>query len=244
MQPLPTTTSRPDAAARTSRRTGAAYLGIVAFGLFAEFFVRMSLITPDDAVATARAITTSEGLFLSGVGADLAMIALDVVVAVGLYRLLHPVDERVAILATASRLVQAAILTVNLANPLRALGFARDAAGGVPDAAERALSAMDAQALVYDIGLIAFAVSCLAVAWLIRRSGVVPRWLVPGMAATGVVYLVGSFAALVAPGMSAAIDPFYGIAIIVEPAFAIWLIARGSRLGVPTREFVPAPATA
>lgn len=215
---------------RTARRTGLAYLGIVVCGLFAEFFVRMSLLTTGDAAATAEAIARSQGLFLGGVAADVAMIALDVAVAVGLYRLLRHVDQRIALVATTSRLIQAAILVVNLLNPLHALTHARAATDGVPRAAEQALAAMEAHALVYDIALIAFAVSCLAVARLLRCSGSAPRIIAQGLAVTGVVYLVGSLAAVFVPALSTAIDPFYGIAIVVEPAFALWLVRRGDRL--------------
>ena len=218
------------ATAATARRTGGAYLGIVGAGLFAEFFVRMSLVSQNDPAATAQAIADSPTLFLSGVGADVVMIGLDVAVGIGLFRLLRHVDERLAVVATVSRFVQAAILTGNLVNPVRALGFARAAADGTAGAAEQALGAMETHALVYDIGLIAFAVSCLAVARLLSQSGVAPKLLSRGMAATGVVYLVGSLAAVLAPGLSSAIDPLYGIAIVVEPAFAIWLMARGTRL--------------
>lgn len=220
--------------ARIARRTGLAYLGIVLCGLYAEFFVRMSLLVPDDASMTARAISNSRELFLSGVGADVLMIALDVAVGIGIYRLLRHVDQRLAVVATVTRFVQAAILSVNLVNPLRALGHASDATAGVPGAAEHALAAMETQALVYDIGLIAFAVSCLAVARLLRATGVAPHLLWRGMAATGVVYLVGSLAAVFAPSLSAAIDPFYFVAIVVEPAFALWLVVRGRRLAPRT----------
>ncbi|MBY5163644.1 DUF4386 domain-containing protein [Salsipaludibacter albus] len=233
------TSTRGRVARPTARTTGLAYLGIVLCGLFAEFVVRMSLVSPGDAVATAESIAASPWLFGSGIGADVVMIALDVTVAFGLYRLLRHVDERLALVATVARLVQAAVLTANLVNPLRALGHARDAVAGVPGAADAALGAMETHALVYDVGLIAFAVSCLAVARLLSTTGVVPRLLWLGMAATGVVYLVGSLAAVFAPTLSAAIDPFYLVAIVVEPAFALWLVLRGRRLEPTT---APAPA--
>ena len=65
----------------TARTTGLAYLGIVLCGLFAEFFVRMSLVTSGDAAAMAEAIAASPRLFNAGIGADVLMIALDVAVA-------------------------------------------------------------------------------------------------------------------------------------------------------------------
>jgi hypothetical protein len=62
----------------------------------------------------------------------------------------------------------------------------------------------------------------------------VPRLLAWGMAATGVVYLVGSFAALFAPSASSAIEPFYVICLVVELAFAIRLVTRGLANPDPT----------
>lgn len=234
------------AAARDARRVGLAYLGIVLCGLYAEFFVRMSLVTSGDASGTARAIAGARDLFLSGVAADALMIALDVVVGIGLYRLLRHVDDRLAAVALVARLLQAAVLAANLANPLRALDRATASTGAEAGAAGQALAAMESHALLYDVGLIAFAVSCLAVARLLHASGVAPRLLPAGMAATGLVYLVGSSAALFAPSLSTAIDPLYGVAIVVEPAFALWLVRRGRRLApgdVRTRRDV-APAIA
>jgi hypothetical protein len=89
---------------RTARWTGAAYLGIVACGLFAELFVRGSLVVPGDAVATAHRIAEAPGLFGLGLGADVLMIGLDVAVAFGLYRLLRPVSRPLALAATLFRL--------------------------------------------------------------------------------------------------------------------------------------------
>ena len=49
------------------------------------------------------------------------------------------------------------------------------------------------------------------------------------LSATGLVYLVGSFGAVFASAVSVALDPLYALAIVAEPAVAIWLIARAGR---------------
>ena len=222
------TTSRPS---RLARRTGLAYLGIIATGIFAEFAIRGSLVVDDDPVATAENIAESPGLFGVGIGADVVMIALDVVVAFGLLGLLRHVNRRLSVTATVLRLIQGAVIAINLINLYRALGFARDAVDAkgtvfaVP--AQDALDAVERHALGYDAGLIAFGLSCLVVAWLLLAGNLVPRLLAWGMAATGAIYLVGSFAALFAPGASAVIEPFYAICLVVELAFAIRLVTRG-----------------
>ncbi|MGD9571426.1 MAG: DUF4386 domain-containing protein [Thermoleophilia bacterium] len=216
---------------RAARLTGIAYLGIVVCGLFAEFFVRMSLVTPGDAIVTAGEIAGSPGLFRAGIGADLLMIGLDVAVAFGLYRLFRPFSRNLALAAAGFRLVQAAILTGNLLNLTRADDLAGQAAAtGSAGTADRVLQAIETHALVYDIALISFGLSCLVLGRILRTSGVAPRLLALGMTATGCVYLVGSAVAVVAPGLSALIDPFYLVAIVVEPAFALWLILRGGRV--------------
>lgn len=213
---------------RTARLTGIGYLGIVVAGIFAEFFVRMSLVVPGDPAATAGNIAGSPGLFGAGVAADLLMIALDVAVAIGLYRLLRPVDRPLALAATAFRLVQATILAANLTNAVRAWAFAQRAVEtGAAGPAARALQAMESFALTYDGALIAFGLACLALGRLLRRSRAVPTILAVAMTLTGAVYLVGSLDAVLALGWSSLIDPLYGVAIVAEPAFALWLIVKG-----------------
>lgn len=241
MSTIPTTSR----ASWLARRTGFAYLGIIATGIFAEFAVRGSLVVDDDTIATAENIAASPGLFGVGIAADVVMIALDVIVAFGLLGLLRQVNRRLAVTATVLRLIQGAVIAVNLINLTRALGFARDAvdANGTVLAgpAQDALDAVERHALGYDAGLIAFGLSCLVVASLLLAGNLVPRLLAWGMAATGVIYLVGSFAALFAPGASAVIEPFYAICLVVELAFAIRLVTRG--LDTPTRTAAHRPIT-
>ena len=69
-----------------------------------------------------------------------------------------------------------------------------------------------------------FGVNTLLTAWLLRRSGMVPAWLPPLLAAAGLVYLVGSYTRLLAPGLNAAMQPAYAVAVIAELAFAILLL--------------------
>ena len=213
-----------------SRLLGVAYFGIVFTGIFAEFVVRGQLVVTGDAAATAANIASSPGLFATGIGADVVMIALDVIVGLGLFRLLEPHDRRLARIATGARLIQAGILAANMLTLAPALGLAQDAVStGSSATAAQALQAVEAHALGYDIGLIAFGVSCLALAKLLADHHLVPPWLAIGMAATGAVYLLGSFVALFAPALDTTIDPFYLIAMVVEPAFAARLFRRGIR---------------
>ncbi len=219
---------------RTATWTGLAWLGIVGTGIFAEFFVRSSLVVPGDAMATAANVAAARGLFAAGIAADVAMVVLDVTVAVGLWRLLRPTQATWAFAATAFRLTQAIIIAANLLHLTHALSLARGPIDA--DTAARILAAIETHALVYDVALIAFGLACVVVGWHVFAKRLVPIPYGPGLVLTGAVYLVGSCAALGAPGLSAAIDPLYGIAIVVEPAFALRLVAKGLGPGLPSAE--------
>ncbi|MCB9536164.1 MAG: DUF4386 domain-containing protein [Myxococcales bacterium] len=215
---------------RIARLTGLAYLGIIATGIFAEVAVRMALVVDGDAAETTANIAASAGLFRLGILADVAMVGFDVAVAVGLLALLQHVHRPLAQLAAALRLIQAAVISGNLMNMAQAVqlatgGGSADALGaGAPGLV---LSSMEVHALTYDLGLVFFGLSCLVLGWLLRRSGSVPALLAIGVSVAGVVYLVGSFAALCVPAWSAALDPAYGVAFLAELAFAAWLVAKG-----------------
>jgi hypothetical protein len=74
---------------RHARVAGLGYLIIIAAGIFAEFFVRSSLVVPQDATATANNIARSELLFRSGLASEFLMLACDVLVALALYIVLR-----------------------------------------------------------------------------------------------------------------------------------------------------------
>lgn len=223
-----------------ARLTGVAYLGIIATGIFAEVGVRMQVLVEGSPAATTANIAASAGLFRIGILADVAMVGLDVAVAVGLLALLRHVDRPLAQLAAALRLIQAAVISANLMNLTRAVqlatgGASADALG--PAAPGLVLSSMELHGVVYDLGLIFFGLSCLVLARLLAREGSVPRLVSWGLAVAGGVYLFGSFVALCAPAWLATVDPLYGVAFLAELAFAAWLIVRGlpGRIVAPGR---------
>jgi hypothetical protein len=213
---------------RLARLTGLAYLGIIVTGIFAEFVVRMSLVVPGDAATTTANIADSAGLFRAGIVADLAMIALDIGVAVGLYALLRHVHRPLAMAAAAFRLIQAAVLGANLMNMANALQLATGgAAMGPATTRSLTLASMELHSVVYDLALVFFGIACLVLGHLLTVSRLVPRLLGRGLMVTGMVYLVGTTAIVLAPEVAATLDPMYGIAVVAELAIAGWLTFKG-----------------
>lgn len=197
------------------RLAGWLYLLIIACGLWAEGFVRGTLVLPEDAGATARNLLAAAPLFRMGIMADMVMALADVGVGVILFRLLMPFGQGLALAALAMRLVQAAVI----ASALPALDSAVTLAASDPD---RALAAIRSHGFSYDIGLMFFGLCCLLTGTLLWRGGV--RILAGAVMLAGLVYLAGSTLRITAPAMVALFQPAYLICILSELAFALWLL--------------------
>jgi Domain of unknown function (DUF4386) len=214
-----------------ARLAGALYLVIIVFGIWSELFVRASLIVADDAAATAANIRASEVLFRLSFAADSIMALSDVAVAVLLYVLLKPVSATLAVMAMAFRLVQTAILGVNLLFHYAALLILNgtDTASAFDPQQLNALVALtlEIHAHGYDLGLIFFGLSCLVLGALIARSGYLPRLLGYLVMAAGAVYLIGSYTLFLAPGYAGTTEPLYLIPLVAELALCLWLLVKG-----------------
>lgn len=222
---------------RIARSAGVLYLIIIVAGIFAQMFVRSSLVVPGDPAATVTQLQGSGGLFRLGIAADVVMIAADVAIAIAFFALFAHVSRALSLLAAVFRLTQAAILGVNLLNLFLALMLANGAtllgAVGVEARGQLALMFLEAHAIGYSVALNFFALSLLVLAYLVARSGALPRvfaWLL-GVAAAG--YLVDGFARILLHDYARYADVLgmvvFGPAVIAEVAMALWLLVRGVR---------------
>ena len=202
------------------RLAGALYLVIILCGVWSEGFVRSALIVPGDAAATAEAIGAQMGLFRASLVADLAMALADVGLAVVFLVLLRPCGELLALVATAFRLVQAALIGASLV----ALGGVIPALEQGEDALALGLTAIHAGG--YDLGLVFFGVTCFAMCALLLRSGGVPRAICWGIGGSGVVYIAGSLLRILAPDWHAGFQPAYLLPLLSESALCLWLLIR------------------
>ncbi|QGX98991.1 DUF4386 domain-containing protein [Roseovarius faecimaris] len=206
---------------RIARVAGVLYLVIIICGVWSEGFARASLITPGDAAATLAGLKTGLALFRLSLVADTLMALADVTLAVVFLYLLAPVGSLLALLATALRLVQAATITVGLV--LLTGIFALVERGDAN--AVLGLTGMHANA--YDIGLIFFGANSLVMAILLRRAGGVPTALCWAIAASGLVYLTGSYLRLLVPPLHAGFQIAYLLPLLAETALCLWLLIVG-----------------
>lgn len=222
-----------------ARPAGMAYLVIIATGIFAEFFVRSSLIVWDDAAATAANIVSSASLYRAGLAAELLMLACDVFVALALYAIFRTVSRSLALLAAFFRLVHASIVGANLLNtyiPLHLLSGA-EYLGAFDPAQLHALvlAFLDAHSYGYAVGLVFFGFQCGVLAYLILKSGYVPKTLGALLMFAAIGYLVDSFGRTL---LASYVDYETVFAIVVfapaflgELSFALWLLVRGVDMG-------------
>lgn len=219
----------------TARIAGILYLTIIAAGIFAQFFVRESLLVAGDAAATAQNIRAAESLFRWGIAGDLLMILCDIALALVFFVLLKPVDSALSLLAAFFRLIQAAVLAANLMNLFLGLQLLSGAeyltALGGEQLQAQALFFLTAHATGYSLGLVFFGLNCLLFGYLVFRSGYLPRILGALIVFAGVGYLTDSFASFLLPSYASYAEIFALVvflpAIIGELSMALWLLMKG-----------------
>lgn len=230
-----------------ARLGGALYLVIIGLGLFGEMFVRGELIVWGDPTATAQRILASESLWRFGAAANLFYLLCAVVVTLILYVLLRPVSRDVALLAVLFNLVSIAVEAsgrVHLVSALAALRSAESLAAFTP-AQVHALAYLSLQAhgRSFAIALLFFGCVCIALGWLISRSGFLPRLLGVLMVVAGLGYLTDGFALILSPALHAAIYPASLVpAFVAESALCLWLLVKG--VDVPKWEARARPRSA
>lgn len=215
-----------------ARAAGALYLIIIACGLFSEMFVRGSLVVQGDANATADNILHAMPLYRAGFAADIIMAICDIGVAILFYQLLKPVSKGLALLAAVFRLVQAAIIGINLSNHFAGVVLLNN-----PDYLQ-AFDAKQLNTLVmffldmhghgYLISGVFFGLSCLLLGRLFYLSPYFPKILGIMLALASFGYLTDCFTNFLAPAYANVSEMLVvATAVITEITLCLWLLVKG-----------------
>ena len=212
---------------RIARATGLLYLVIFALGLFAELFVRQSLVVPGDAAATASNIVASESLYRLALLCDLIRHVLLVLLPLGLYALLRPVHRGVARLMVVLALVSVPVSMIDMLNHFAALLLVSQppylGAFGVEQlqgAAMFFLELFDRGAYIGQI----LGLWLLPLGYLVFRSRFLPRAFGILLMIGGLCYVTDVAIFLLLPGTDLGLS---FLAFICELLFALWLLVRG-----------------
>jgi Domain of unknown function (DUF4386) len=220
-------------AQRTAAKVvGFLYLFQMATAIFGESFVRGRLIVRGDATQTALNIIGSERLFRLSIAGDLVTYTGVIVLIWAFYVLVRPVNKNLALLAVLFRLAETAVLcvaTVNSLVVLRLLSGAPDLktfeAGQLHSLASLAISA---QGLGMMVGFILLGLGSTVFAYLLLKSGYVPKAIAVLGIFSSLVLAVVTWAIMVFPNLGKAVGLAYmGPMGLYEVGLGLWLLVKG-----------------
>jgi len=197
---------------KAARVVGFALLAMFFLAIFAEFVALSNIIVDGDAAATIDNIGANQGLFAGGIVGYIVILALDVIVALGLYVVFKRADETLSLLTAALRLLYTAIMLVGLV--ALALMFPNTYTG--------------AQLIAYAF----FILHLFVLGYLVYRSSYSPKIL-------GILLMIASFCYLIMLyGDFVLPENWYQVlslivilpATVAELALAIWLIWKGDEI--------------
>ncbi len=214
---------------RYARIAGVLFLLSLVAGGFGEAYVPAKLIVSADATATAANIRNFDFLYRLGFAGFLIESLCDITLALMLYALLKPVSKELSLLAAFFGLVGTTLFAFAelfyFAPPLILGG-----AGYLKTFSPDQLNALVLLSLkFYQYGGMIFTayygMSWIVRAYLIFRSGYLPKFLGVLMAIGGVGFVARNFALILAPAYASSV-----LLLLLFPGgllLTVWLLVRG-----------------
>jgi hypothetical protein len=241
IQPRENTVKNPQ---RFARLAGVLYFATAALGAFAQLFARAAVYVPGDASATADALRANAFLFRLGFVADVLHVVLFMFVGLALYKLLEPVNRRLAGIMVVFVAISVAVLLGNLIHHFGALLVATDpaytAALGVGGADALVLLLLDLHHYGYFIAQLFFGLWLWPLGYLVYTSGRFPRALGVALVAACVSYLASALLTFTAPALAGVAWPLD----LVGAAAEVWVIFYLLTVGIRTPHREPATVSA
>ena len=195
-----------------ARLVGVGLILMFVFAIVAEFVAFSTILVPGDTGATVDNIKANGGLFAVGVAAYVVVLALDVLVAWGLYVVLRPVNRDLSLLMAGLRLLYTATVLVSLG----ALVLMRP----------------DAYATGKLVAYVFFTAHVFALGYMAYVSGYVNRFLGAFLVIASFCYVCLMYGEYLLPQtLNDAILPIVMIpATFAEISLGIYLLVRAKRL--------------
>jgi hypothetical protein len=190
-----------------------------------------NLVDPHDAAATAHNILANELLYRLAAVADTVSV-LYIVYTLLIYYLFRPVNRSLALLAALFSLVGIAVGMLIPFWDVAALVVLKDGALPLRALTQEQLQAiaqlfLQLRAQVYALSLVLFGIYDILTGYLIVRSTFLPRLFGVWWAIAGVVYLINSFATILAPDFQAHLSPWIVIPGLADLVIPVWLLVVG-----------------
>lgn len=217
---------------------GFLYVIQMALAILAESFLRGRIIVAGDAMQTAANITASERLFRLSLANDLILYATVIVLVLGLYVILKPINRNLALLAAFLRLVENAILAVTILGAFAALAFLSGAdylrafnSGQLQAMVQTALRVYGAG---FKIGFVFLGFGSAVFSYLWLKSRYIPRVLAAWGIFSSLVLSIVTLIIIVFPSLGSALGLTYMAPMFFyEVGLGLWLLIRGLREPLP-----------
>jgi hypothetical protein len=222
-----------DSQRKAARVAGLAGLVTMALVVVANFGINGRLLVPGNAAQTAENIIAHQTLFRIGIACFLSYSVGIVILLSALYTILKPVSRTFALLATFFRLVYAltwVAIAVNLFGALRLL-TSPDYLHVFDVERLHALARLNisANADVYYVGLLFFALASTLCSYLWYKSHYIPKILAAFGLISSAWCVASTFVFLISPNFSHAANLWWFDSPmgLFEMALSFWLLLRG-----------------
>lgn len=216
-----------------ARIAGLMYLVIIITGLFSEVGVRENLINWEDASTILQQVRSSESSIRAAFVSDTIMVIADIILAVLFFYLLRPANELLSRMAMAFRLIQAAIIGINLVNIFAVVLIAN---GLSPEnysdgqIAELVMFFFKAHNIGYLLSGVFFGISCLFAGLLFKKNDHMPSLLGYFLIAGGFAYLFVALANFLIPSLAELADSIVMVtAVFSELSVCLYLLIKGTK---------------
>ena len=216
---------------RTSRVTGAAYLGLAVFGMLGFLVTRPQLFVPTDADATLANLIAQPSLANLGIALELLVVISQAIAAVGFFALIAPERPAAGFGVAAFGMGNAIVILGSAGLLTAALAVASDptlAPGGDTAATTQLLFTLSA--IAWKVGGVFFGLWLIPMGWFAISTRRMPRILGWILVIGGVGYLVNAFLSVaVQQAPSVLVDLTVIPATIGELWVVGYLLVRGIR---------------
>ena len=223
-----------------ARITGGLYLAFIATSVLANVLGNIGL---GNAPQIYGAITTTEWSFRLGLVVAFVSAFLFLMAAWGLYVLLRPVNQDLALLFLLLNAVGVAIQCASVLQLVSAMLMV-DAGVGLPTFQPAQTEAMALLAVnVYRTGFVAaqlfFGTWLFPLGYLVYKSGLLPRILGVLLILDGVAEMIWFLQAFLLPAYPQIKVPGTVVSLLAEVGLALWLLIKGVKTSSPRIDVPP-----
>ena len=220
---------------KVARIAGGFYLAFVLASVLAGLLGHIGMGGVDEMY---RSLVTDVGAFRLSLVFALASAFLFLMAAWGLYVLLRPVDQHVALLFLLLNAVGVAIQCASYF-PLIAALLHGDQAGHMQAYSTAQLEGLAHLSIgVYKTGFVMaqlfFGTWLFPLGYLVYRSGFLPRFLGLLLLFDGIGVLVWFLQVLLLPARPVISHPAFALGFVTEVGLGLWLVVRGVNVDAPT----------